>query len=126
MLGWLEWRWLGYLYPSTTKTTVGGGCCRWAHRTVQCATGYCPVRQPRHPTVRVLAVSTVGALSSCGTGQVLFTIRCASDGCSDFCANCPHTIALCRCPLQSTVALGAVAPLVHWTVRWHTGQSSEL
>jgi hypothetical protein len=28
-----------------------------------------PVRQPRHPTVRVLAVSTVGALSSCGTGQ---------------------------------------------------------
>jgi hypothetical protein len=28
-----------------------------------------PVRQPRHPTVRVLVVSTVGALSSCGTGQ---------------------------------------------------------
>jgi hypothetical protein len=27
------------------------------------------VRQPRHPIVRVLAVSTVGALSSCGTGQ---------------------------------------------------------
>ena len=24
-----------------------------AHRTVWCATGYCPVRQPRHPTVRV-------------------------------------------------------------------------
>jgi hypothetical protein len=28
-----------------------------------------PVRQPRHPTVRVLMVSTVGALSSCGTRQ---------------------------------------------------------
>jgi hypothetical protein len=28
-----------------------------------------PVRQPRHPTVRVLTVSTVGALSSWGTGQ---------------------------------------------------------
>ena len=27
------------------------------------------VRQPRHPTVRVLTVSTVGALSSCGSGQ---------------------------------------------------------
>jgi hypothetical protein len=29
-----------------------------------------PVRQPRHPTVRVLTVSTVGALSSCGTEQL--------------------------------------------------------
>jgi hypothetical protein len=37
--------------------------------TVRCATGHCSVRQPRHPTVRVLAVSTVGALSSCGTRQ---------------------------------------------------------
>jgi hypothetical protein len=24
-----------------------------AHRTVRCATGHCPVRQPRHPTVTV-------------------------------------------------------------------------
>jgi hypothetical protein len=28
-----------------------------------------PVRQPCHPTVRVLTVSTVGALTSWGTGQ---------------------------------------------------------
>jgi hypothetical protein len=28
-----------------------------------------PVHQPRHPTVRVLTVLTVGTLSSCGTGQ---------------------------------------------------------
>jgi hypothetical protein len=28
-----------------------------------------PVRQPRHPTVRVRAQTTVGALSSSGTGQ---------------------------------------------------------
>jgi hypothetical protein len=34
-----------------------------------CATGHCPVRQPRHPTVRVRALSTVGALSSSGTRQ---------------------------------------------------------
>jgi hypothetical protein len=27
------------------------------------------VRQPRHPTVRVLTVSTVGALTTWGTGQ---------------------------------------------------------
>jgi hypothetical protein len=28
-----------------------------------------PVRQPRHPTVRVLTVSTVGALTSWGIGS---------------------------------------------------------
>jgi hypothetical protein len=27
------------------------------------------VCQPRHPTIRVLSISIVGALSSCGTGQ---------------------------------------------------------
>jgi hypothetical protein len=31
--------------------------------------GCCPVRQPRHPTVRVLTQSTVGAMTSGGTGQ---------------------------------------------------------
>jgi hypothetical protein len=30
-----------------------------------------PVRQPRHPTVRVLTVLTVGALTSWGIGQAL-------------------------------------------------------
>jgi hypothetical protein len=34
-----------------------------------CATGHCPVRQPRHLTVRVLKILTVGALTSCHTGQ---------------------------------------------------------
>jgi hypothetical protein len=29
------------------------GCCRMAHRTVRCATGHCPVRQPRQQTVGV-------------------------------------------------------------------------
>jgi hypothetical protein len=48
---------------------VGEVVCRWAHWTVRCATGHCPVRHPRHPTVRVLAVSNVGALTSWGTGQ---------------------------------------------------------
>jgi hypothetical protein len=40
-----------------------------------------PVRQPRHPTVRVLTVSTVGALTSWGTGQS----GAPSGACSDFC-----------------------------------------
>jgi hypothetical protein len=48
---------------------VGEVVCRWAHQTVRCTTEHCPVRQPRHPTVRVLTVSTVGALTDWGTGQ---------------------------------------------------------
>jgi hypothetical protein len=32
-----------------------------AHRTVQCATGHCPVRQPRHPAI--------GASDIWATGQ---------------------------------------------------------
>jgi hypothetical protein len=60
---------------------LGKGCCRWAHRTVRGATGHCPVRQPRHPTVRVLTVSTVGALTSWGTSspvpQRTGTVHCS-------------------------------------------------
>jgi hypothetical protein len=45
--------WLGVFITLTTKLAVGGGCCRMAHWTVRCATGHCPVRQPRHRAVRV-------------------------------------------------------------------------
>jgi hypothetical protein len=43
----------GVFIAPTTKMAVGAAVCRWAHRTVRCATGHCPVCQPRHPTVRV-------------------------------------------------------------------------
>jgi hypothetical protein len=43
--------WLGVFIAPTTKRAVGEGCCRMAHRTVRCATGHCPMRQPRHPAV---------------------------------------------------------------------------
>jgi hypothetical protein len=105
---------LGVFIVLTTKTAVGEGCCRWAHRTVRCATGHCPVRQPRHPTVRVLTVSTVGALASCRTGQS----GAASDS---YCSvsGAPLTPALTSTRtvhalftlLQTTVALLAIAPL---------------
>jgi hypothetical protein len=86
------------------------------------------VRQPRHPTVRVLMVSTVGALSSWGTGQsgaapdrycslsgapsgVALTLRAQSAHCS---------LLL----LQTTVGAVAIAPhdtpdghVLHRTVR---------
>jgi hypothetical protein len=53
MLGCLEEWWLGVFIAPTTKMAVVELCCRWAHQTVRCATGHCPVCQPRHPTVRV-------------------------------------------------------------------------
>jgi hypothetical protein len=43
----------GLFIAPTTKMAVGELYCRRAHRIVRCATGHCPVRQPRHPTVRV-------------------------------------------------------------------------
>jgi hypothetical protein len=43
----------GVFIAPTTKMAVGEGCCRMAHEIVWCATGHCPVRQPRQPTVRV-------------------------------------------------------------------------
>jgi hypothetical protein len=110
MLGWLEWRWLWGIYsPQPPIQPLG-------QAVVDGRTRDCPVRQPRHLTVRVLAVSTIEALSSCGTEHVLFTIRCASSNCSDFCANCPHcSFAGDRCsrPLRWL----AIAPLVHRIVR---------
>jgi hypothetical protein len=60
---------VGVFIAPTTKPIVGEAVCRWAHRTVRCAIGHCPVHQPRHPTVRVLMVSTIGALKAWVTGQ---------------------------------------------------------
>jgi hypothetical protein len=63
MLGWLEWRWLEGIYsPQPPIQPLGPAA-------VDGRTGLCRGRQPRHPNVRVLTVLTVGALSSCGTGQ---------------------------------------------------------
>jgi hypothetical protein len=36
-LGCLEWWWLGVFIALNHQTTVGAGCCRWAHRTVRCS-----------------------------------------------------------------------------------------
>jgi hypothetical protein len=41
----------GVFITPTTKLTVGGGCCRMAHRTVRCATRHCPVCQPHHQAI---------------------------------------------------------------------------
>jgi hypothetical protein len=104
----LKWWWLGVFIAPTTKPTVGVGLLSMGapdspvrHQTVRCASH---VTQPLgfdrwssdslgHRTVRWC------------TGQSLFTVRCTFWLCSDFCANCPRTVALFRFPLESTVAL---------------------
>jgi hypothetical protein len=123
---WSGGGWGVFIAP-TTNSTVGEAVCRWTQRTVRCAIGHCPVHQPRHLTVRVLTVPTVGALTSCHTGQS----GAAPD---NYCSvsSAPLTPALTSARtvhalftlLQTTIALLAVAPhgapgspVAHWTVR---------
>jgi hypothetical protein len=103
-LGHLSWN------NSGGSTTI----YRRAHRTVRCATGHCQVRQPRHPTVRVLTVSTVGALTTWGTGQALFVVWCAFWRCSDSArtVRALFTLSVDRCAGDRCSA-------------WHTGQSGD-
>jgi hypothetical protein len=71
------------------------------------------VRQPHHPTVRVLTVSTVGALTAWATGQYgvapdsHYSLLGAPSGAAltlrELSAHCSR----CRRPLESTVALGS-------------------
>jgi hypothetical protein len=67
---------VGVFIAPTTKPTVGVGLLSMGAPDSS--------RQPRHPTVRVLTVSTIGALTSWCTGHALFIVWCASSACSDF------------------------------------------
>jgi hypothetical protein len=120
----------GVFIAPTTKTAVGEGCCRWAHRTVRCATGHCPVRQPRHPIVRVLMVSTVGALTAWATRQssAASDRHCSLSGAPSGAALTLRELfthcSRCRRPLESIVALLSRysagtpdSPVTHRTVR---------
>jgi hypothetical protein len=90
----------------------------------------CLVRQPRHPTVRVLTVSIVGALISWCTGQSGatpdrdYSLSGAPSGAAltlrELSAHCSR----CRRPLESTVVLLSRyfagtpdSPVLHRTVR---------
>jgi hypothetical protein len=103
----------GVFIAPTTKTVVGEGCCRWAHWTVRCATGHCPVRQPRHPTVRVLTVSTVAALTSWGIGQsgAAPDRHSSLSGAPSGATLTPRELSAHCSRCQSIVALAIVAPL---------------
>jgi hypothetical protein len=107
---------------------VGGGCCRRAHRTVRCATRHCPMRQPRHPTVRVrpLELLTAGPLDSPAVHQTVTVhclVRLLAPALTS--ARAVRTVH-CYCTLLQTT-VGAVAvtphgtpdsPVLHRTVRW--------
>jgi hypothetical protein len=86
------------------------------------------VRQPHHLTVRVLKQLTIGGLSSSGTGQsgAAPDTHCSLSGAPLTLLALFFTVQRSARLLQSTIARVAVAPLVHRTVRWHTGQSGEL
>jgi hypothetical protein len=91
-LGCLELWWLGGIYSPLSPNgrwgrllAMGAPDSLVRHRT---GTVGCPVHRhgPRHPTVRVREQLTVGAIVflwhrivRCHTGQVLFTVRCASN-----------------------------------------------
>jgi hypothetical protein len=107
---------------------VGGGCCRMAHRTVRCATGHCPVRQPHHQAVRVwpLEILTTGPPNSPvvhRTGPVDCPVRLLAPALTSACAgaHCSTFNVLCRRPLARSSRCSAGtpdSPVLHQTVRW--------
>jgi hypothetical protein len=109
----LKWWWLGVFIAPTTKMVVGEGCCRWAHRTVPCATGHCPVRQPRHPTVRVrpLELWQVGPPDS----------HCSLSGAPS--SACSDSARAVRALFTHCLLLQTIVGAVSRCSAWHTGQS---
>jgi hypothetical protein len=132
--------WLGMLLGLPHLEVVGWGgiyshqpnCSRW-RRLLAMGASDSPVRHrtvsgalPHHPVVRVWSWSTVG-------GFVLIrhqTVWChiGQSGapltfCSDFCR---VTVLHCSSVRVDRCVQIDVAPLVHRTVRWYTGQSGEL
>jgi hypothetical protein len=102
----LKWWWLEVFVPPTTKMVVGEAVCRWAHRTVRCASH---VTQPLgfdrwssvslgHRTVTVYCLVRLLAPA--------LTLRELSAPCSAF----QFSVGADRCAV-------AVAPLPHQTVR---------
>jgi hypothetical protein len=58
-LGYLGWWWWGGIYSPQPPNNRWGRLLSMGAPD-RCATGHCPVRQPRDPSVRVLEKLTVG------------------------------------------------------------------
>jgi hypothetical protein len=132
-LGYLEWWWLGGIYSPQPSQSHWG-------RLLSMGAPDSPVCQPRHPTVRVLEQTTVGALSSCGTGQsgatiwchtghALFIFRCPSDFCAlTLCAlfTTVHIVsAFCSRPLRHCSAVTPDSPVNYSGARPQKPKSGE-
>jgi hypothetical protein len=110
-LGCLEWWWLGGIYSPNHQTNHWRGCLSMGAPDSPVLHEHCPVCQPHHPTVRVLTVSTVGALTTWGTGQCgaapnrhCLLFGAPSGVALTLCELSVHC-SRCRRPLESTVAL---------------------
>jgi hypothetical protein len=119
----------GVFIAPTTKMTVGEGFCRMAHRTVRCATGQCPVCQPRHQAVgfRSLELLTTGPSDSPvvhRTVTVHCPVRLLAPALTSARAVALFTV---HCSVADDRWRGRpLLRLAHRTVRCYTGQSGEL
>jgi hypothetical protein len=117
------WGGWGIYSPNHRKWSLEA-CCRMAHRTVLCATGHCPVRQPRQQTVGVRPlelwlVGPLGCLVVHRTGPVDCPVRLLRVICPLRAHARIKCVAVDRCVRSSRCSAGTPdSPVWHQTVRW--------
>jgi hypothetical protein len=120
-LGCMEWWWLGSIYSPQPPHSSWGGC-------LSMGAPDSPVCQPHHPTVRVLKILTIGALTSCRTGQSgaapdrfysLFSVPLTPALTSACTVHALFTLLQTTVALDSRYSAGTPdSPVAHRTVRW--------
>jgi hypothetical protein len=125
MLGWLKWRWLRGIYSPQPPNN----CWGWAAvdgRTGQSGAPPNTVRCASHVT-QPLGIGRSRPLEHvflwhrtvrCRTRQALFTVRCTSGDCSDFCAHCSSLFT-------ESAAFAVERCMKEPLLRWCTGQSGD-
>jgi hypothetical protein len=131
----LKWP-VGVVFIATNQiVVVGEGCWRWAHRTVRCVTGHCPVCRHVSQPLGLGAGQPLEALSSCGTEQsgaapdwycslsgASLTLRSALSRTVLHCSTVSATFAVDRCASSRCSAGTPDSPVAHRTayrtVRW--------
>jgi hypothetical protein len=119
----LKWP-VGVIFIATNqKLAVGEVCWQWAHRTVRCATGQCPVRRHVILSLGSEAGRPLEASSSCGTGQSGVTPDSPVPPLTAALTSAAITVPHCSCqsrPLRAGSRCSAGAPdspVAHRTVR---------